>query len=84
MFLVSAAHGVREQKCCLQEMEKGERENIKPFPLSPYPFPDLCKKYIMPLSPDYNHLDYQSLQSKQQLDGMFAYMGERVGYEYVL
>ncbi len=43
------------QKCFLQDMEKGvhvkgERENTKLFPLSPYPFPDLCKKSIPCLS----------------------------------
>ncbi|MBD2411919.1 hypothetical protein H6H01_14450 [Nostoc calcicola FACHB-3891] len=29
-----------------REKVKGERENTKPFPLSPSPFPDLCKKSI--------------------------------------
>jgi len=38
--------------CGQREKFKGERENTKPFPLYPAPFPDLCKKslvYLVPL-----------------------------------
>jgi len=33
--------------CGKREKVKGERENTKPFPLSPSPFPDFCKKSIV-------------------------------------
>lgn len=35
-----------------REKVKGERENTKPFPLPPSPFPDFCKKFMEPQDSD--------------------------------
>ncbi|BAY78193.1 hypothetical protein NIES25_46640 [Nostoc linckia NIES-25] len=45
-----------------REKAKGERDNTEPFPLPLSPFPDLCKKSIVPLPNSAINSNVETLQ----------------------
>jgi len=57
----------------------GERENTKPFPLSPSPFPDFCKKSIVAVGQYFHYRPGQKFRHHQQLQdlALFHHFGER-------